>query len=64
METITIAKQEYEELLGKAAKVDIIEDVMHQPELSEEIIQELRRARHLPDSQLVSTAEMKRKHGV
>ncbi len=64
METVTISKEEYEELLTKAAKVDIIEDVVHQPELSEDIIQELAKARRVPDSQLVSHAEMKRKYGV
>ena len=64
METVTIAKEVYEQLCQKAAKVEIIEEVLHQPELSEGIIQELAQAQAVPDAELISHKEMKRKYGV
>lgn len=64
METVTIAKEEYLQLKENAAKVLIIEEVLHQPELSTQIKANLIEARKIPVAQLMSTAEIKRKFKV
>ncbi len=64
METITIAKEEYLHLKEIAAKVLIIEEVIHQPELSRETKADLLEARKMPAAKLMSTAEIKRKFKV
>ena len=61
MEAITISREEYESLKATASKISIIEEVIHQPELSAEILFVLEEARKVPDSQMVSHEEMKRK---
>jgi len=62
METITIAREEYEDLLQTAAKVELIEEVIHPPELSTEIKQRLAEARKVPDQELLTHEEIKRKY--
>ena len=64
METITIPKEEYLHLKETAQKVLLIEEVMHPPELSQEIKAELAKARKVPSQELLSTIEMKRKLGI
>ena len=64
METITILREEYERLHQIAAKISIIEEVIHQPELSDEIKEELKKARAVPDSKLIDHQQLKKKLGI
>tara|TARA_B100000315_G_C14443383_1_gene525711 strand:+ start:271 stop:462 length:192 start_codon:yes stop_codon:yes gene_type:complete len=45
MEQITIPKAEYEKLKSLAMKIELIEEVIHEPELSVETKKELAEAR-------------------
>ena len=59
METVTISKAEYEQLMETLAKVELIEEVLHLPELSIETKHRLTKARAVPDSELLSQEEIK-----
>lgn len=63
-ETVCIPREEYERLKRYELVVEIIEETIHQPELSEEIKEELAEAREVPDSELLDHEEVKRRYGV
>jgi hypothetical protein len=60
METVTIPKDEYYRLRATASKVNLIEEVIHQPELSEEAIKELAKARATSRKEYISDKEMEK----
>ena len=61
---VTIPREEYDKLVEKVATINIIEEAIHKPELSEEIKKELAEARKVPDSELIDHDEVKKRLGI
>ncbi|MBU0459882.1 MAG: hypothetical protein KJ597_07195 [Nanoarchaeota archaeon] len=63
-EMISIPRSEYDKLVETSVKVSLIEEVIHEPELSDDVKKEITEARNVPDSELIDHEEVKRRLGI